>query len=230
MWWICRLPVSVGETILPIMSDENFQDEVSASRSGIWIWLLIGILFVLLLVPVVSIALAVQRTEWIPLRKQTARQPLQAPVTAQGAASADHVLSLRDRVEQLASSFIKTPQLRTKMEQVRIGSASPTAPFSVREILQSRHHQFVEAVDKDRVRIVVILPSKEWSELSTALQAAAQKDGFLYSGPQTTSSSDEDSESMVAEIEIVRNGQSGGSVQSAVPLHQVQQAPSGTHR
>lgn len=194
------------------MSEDDF-DEVGEKRSGIWIWLLIVVLFVLLLVPVVSIALAVKRTEWIPLRKKQADQRLEQTRHSGNASQgvSDQSLSLRDRVELLASTFIKAPQLRSKMEQVSIGTASPSAPFSVREILQQRHHQFVEAVDKDKVRIVVILPSREWPELSNALQAASQKDGFRYSGPQSTSSAADDSDSMVAEIEIVRSAPTHGN-------------------
>lgn len=190
------------------MNEENFEEVTDEKRSGVWIWLLIIVLFVLLLVPVVSIALAVKRTEWIPLRKKQSdqrREQVHQAGSPAAQSTPEQAVSLRDRVEQLASAFIKTPQLRSKMEQVSIGASSPTTPFSVREILQARHHQFVEAVDKDRVRIIVILPSREWSELSAALQAASQKDGFRYSGPQSTSSASDDSESMVAEIEIVRN-------------------------
>lgn len=196
------------------MSDEFQQEENQERRSRIWIWLLIIILLALLLVPVVSIAFAVKKTEWIPLKKSASSQSsltgngrlgLTHPPGREGSDGAPQIISLRDKVEKLAASLIALPQLRPKMEMVVISSPSTTTPFSVKEILAARHHQFVEAVDKDRVRLVVILPSKEWVELSGALEVAANKDGFIYSGPKETSATPETTDSMVAEIEIVRN-------------------------
>lgn len=195
------------------MSDEFDQEESQGRRSRIWIWILILVLLALLLVPVVSIALAVKKTEWIPVKKHAVTSSVRSEegqALSQGAGggdvSSDDSLSLREKVEKLASTIIQTPRLRSKMETVSITAPpSTTTPFSVKEILAARHHQFVEAVDKDRVRLVVILPSKDWPELSGALEVAALKEGFLYSGPKATSGTPESSESMVAEIEIVRS-------------------------
>ena len=173
-----------------------------------WIWILIIFLGILLLVPVISIGTAIQKTGWEPV-KRVVKPKLQL---SQGDNPEEQQiqqasLSLRQKVEQIAATIIKVPKLQPKMQQVKIEtSEAPSiqkASDSVHHVFESRNLQFVEAIEKDRVRIIVIVPGSEWPNLSGSLQVAAEKDGFIYRGPSQTSSSDS-SDSMVAEIEIRR--------------------------
>jgi hypothetical protein len=82
------------------------------------------------------------------------------------------------------------------------------ASDSVHRVLDARNQQYVEAVENDRIRIIVIVPGKDWPKLSGSLQMAAEKDGFIYQGPRQTASVN-GTESMVAEIEILRKPGSG---------------------
>jgi len=99
------------------------------------------------------------------------------------------------------------PQLNSKMKEVQILAppASMTkATNQIHHMLSDRNLQYVEAVENDRIRIVVIIKSKEWSELSGSLQTAIQKDGFIYRGPSQTATAGDQADTMVAEIEIIR--------------------------
>ena len=169
-----------------------------------WIWILIIFLGILLLVPVISIGTAIQKTGWEPVKRVVKPKIADDPEEQQIQQTS---LSLRQRVEQVAATIIKVPKLQPKMQQVKIEtSAAPSiqkASDSVHHVFESRNLQFVEAVEKDRVRLIVIIPGREWPNLSGSLQVAAEKDGFIYRGPSQTSSSDS-SDSMVAEIEIRR--------------------------
>ena len=62
----------------------------------------------------------------------------------------------------------------------------------------------MEAVEADRIRIVIIIPSKEWPELAASIQTAATKDGFIYKGPSQTETAGNQADSMVAQIEILK--------------------------
>jgi hypothetical protein len=70
-------------------------------------------------------------------------------------------------------------------------------------MLKNGHHQFVEAVDPDQIRIIVILKSKEWPALAAQLMDAADMEGFIYKGPSNTSTAG-DADTVIAEIEIAR--------------------------
>lgn len=184
-------------------------EEPTPERSRFWIWFLSVILLLLLLVPVISIALAFKKSAMVPMPPRQAK-----PVAAKGAGEADNVaaqqagvLSLRERVEQIAAKAIKAPTLKPKMQQVQIHAPPPAmnkAAESIHRVLWDRKEQFVEAMSQDSIKMVVILPSKDWPELSAALQRAAEKDGFFYRGPSQTSGSATSVDSMVAEIEILR--------------------------
>lgn len=174
-----------------------------------WIWILIFFLGVLLLVPVISIGTSIQKTGWVPVKRVVKPK---SPQTSQAEDLEEqqirqNSLSLRERVEQIVATSIKVPKLNPKMQQVKIEAVeSPSlkkASDSVHRVFESRKLQYVEAIEKDRVRLVVIVPGSEWPDLSGSLQVAAEKDGFLYRGPTQTSTANS-SDSMIAEIEILR--------------------------
>lgn len=181
-----------------------------------WIVILMVILVLLLLVPVLSIGLSIQKAGWVPVsRKPTNQASQQAQPTGESPEDAlvrERSASLRERVEKIASTAIKFPKLQPKIQQVKIEAPQPSmkkASDSVHRVLDTRNHQYVEAVDNDRIRIIVIVSGKDWPKLSGSLQVAAEKDGFIYQGPSQTGSVN-GSESMVAEIEILRKPASGG--------------------
>ena len=114
--------------------------------------------------------------------------------------------SLRAKIEQAAANVIHIPRLKSKMQQVAIVTPAASihkASMSVHHVLDKYHQQYVEAVDQDKIRIVVILKSKDWPSLAGSLQMAAEKEGFVYRGPTQTTSGDQ-ADTMVAEIEILR--------------------------
>lgn len=173
-----------------------------------WIWILIFFLGVLLLVPVISIGTSIQKTGWVPVKRVV--KPKLQPARADDVEEQQirqNSLSLRERVEQIVASSIKVPKLHPKMQQVKIETAEvpslKKASESVHRVFESRKLQYVEAIEKDRVRLVVIVPGSEWPDLSGSLQVAAENDGFLYRGPTQTSTANS-SDSMIAEIEIIR--------------------------
>lgn len=186
-------------------------DDETPARSKFWIWFLVFILVVLLVVPVLSIGLALQKTGWTPvtIRKPVHKTPSDGSTNSpdSNASQNEVFVALREKIEKVAATVIKAPTLHSKMQQVQIQAPSPAiskASEAVHTVLRDKKHQFVEAITPDSIRIVVILPSNEWPELSGSLQTAAEKDGFLYRGPNQTSTSGSGADSMVAEIEILR--------------------------
>lgn len=174
-----------------------------------WIVILIIILFLLLLVPVLSIGLSIQKTGWVPVTRKSSNTPSQQEPRGESPEEAvvrERSNSLREKLEKIAATAIKVPKLQPKLQQVKIEAPQPSmkkASDSVHRVLDARNQQFVEAVENDRIRIIVIVPGKDWPKLSGSLQVAAEKDGFIYQGPRQTASVN-GSESMVAEIEILR--------------------------
>lgn len=192
------------------------EQEKTPGMPKYWIVILMVILVLLLLVPVLSIGLSIQKAGWVPVsRKPTNQASQQAQPTGESPEDAlvrERSASLRERVEKIASTAIKFPKLQPKIQQVKIEAPQPSmkkASDSVHRVLDTRNHQYVEAVDNDRIRIIVIVSGKDWPKLSGSLQVAAEKDGFIYQGPSQTGSVN-GSESMVAEIEILRKPASGG--------------------
>lgn len=191
---------------MEIMSEQ----EQPPGLPSYWIWILILFLGVLLLVPVISIATSIQKTGWVPVKRVVKPKP-QQPSLAEELEEQQvrqNSLSLRERVEKIVAASIKVPKLHPKMQQVKIEtSEAPSlkkASDSVHRVFESRKLQFVEALEKDRVRLIVIIPGHEWPDLSRSLQVAADEDGFIYRGPNQTSTADS-SDSMVAEIVIIQN-------------------------
>jgi hypothetical protein len=181
----------------------------------ILIVLLVIILLALLAVPLTSIGLAIQKSGWKPVANHILNKPssilpnIQVPETesTNKAVPAGADLSvLRAKIEMVASSAVHPPPIHAQISQVQIQTtpkALLTATNEIHRVLNDQHHQYVEASDHDTVRIILILDSKDWPQLSGSLEQAAKKDGFLYRGPSTTISGNQ-ADTMVAEIEIVK--------------------------
>jgi hypothetical protein len=181
----------------------------------ILIVLLVIILLALLAVPLTSIGLAIQKSGWKPVANHILNKPssilpnIQVPETesTNKAVPAGADLSgLRAKIEMVASRAVHPPPIHAQISQVQIQTtpkALLTATNEIHRVLNDQHHQYVEASDHDTVRIILILDSKDWPQLSGSLEQAAKKDGFLYRGPSTTISGNQ-ADTMVAEIEIVK--------------------------
>lgn len=189
------------------------EEEKTSGLPKYWIWILLIVLISLLIVPVLSMGLAIQKTGWMPVHRAPKPQPASSPETEspEAAQLKESSMTLREKVEKMASAIIKVPTLHPKMQQVQVQAATaPTmkqASESIHRVLDAHQQQFVEAIEPDRIRIVVILPSRDWPSLSGSLQVAAEKDGYLYRGPSQTSSGIDSADTMVAEIEILRRKQ-----------------------
>lgn len=185
-------------------------EEGTPARSKFWIWFLVLILVVLLMVPVLSIGLALKKTGWAPVPSPRATQKTgseSSAISDTNGPQNDAFAALREKIEKVAATVIKTPTLQSKMKQVQIQTSASSiskASESVHNVLRDKNHQYVEAFNADSIRIVVILPSNQWPELSGSLQTAAEKDGFIYRGPSQTSTGGSGADSVVAEIEILR--------------------------
>lgn len=185
-------------------------EEGTPARSKFWIWFLVLILVILLMVPVLSIGLALKKTGWAPVPAAKTTQKAGSETSAISDTNGpqnDAFAALREKIEKVAASVIKTPTLQSKMQQVQIQASAPSiskASEAVHNVLRDKNHQYVEAFNADSIRIVVILPSNQWPQLSGSLQTAAEKDGFIYRGPSQTSTGVSGADSVVAEIEILR--------------------------
>ncbi len=181
----------------------------SSSDSGkVLVWLLQVVLVGLLLVPIISIGMAYKKTDFTALvkKKASGSDHKAGEGNADGSSGPD-LSGLRAVVENAANKSLKNPMLNPKMKQIQIQIPEPKIPMaseSVRSVLRQKHLQFVEASEPNKIRIIVILQSKDWMALSGELEQAAQKDGFVYRGPTQTGSSGDVADSMVAEIDILR--------------------------
>jgi hypothetical protein len=191
------------------------EQEKTPGMPKYWILIMIVVLILLLLVPVLSIGLSIQKTGWVPVTRKPSNPSAQQESRGDSPEEAlvkERSASLRERVEKIAATAIKVPKLQPKLQQVKIEAPQPSmkkASDSVHRVLDARNQQFVEAVENDRIRIIVIVSGKDWPKLSGSLQVAAEKDGFIYQGPRQTASVN-GTESMVAEIEILRKPVPGG--------------------
>jgi hypothetical protein len=195
--------------------------EETPGAPKILIAILLIVLFVLLSVPVISIALAIKKSGWKPVANEIIKKPssilpnIQVPepeptnnATTNASASRGADLSgLKAKIEMVASRSVHQPILHPKIKQVQIQTTTKapllTTTNEVHKLLNDQHRQYVEASEQDTVRIILILDSKDWPQLSGSLQEAANKDGFLYKGPSTTVTANQ-ADTMVAEIEIVK--------------------------
>lgn len=210
--------------------------EPKPSVLGPWIWVLVVILICLLLVPFASVGLAVYKPYAAAIAKRvtSATGGQQAPVeVAEEQAQDPHsgeFARFKATVERTANRVFHLGRLNPNINQVQIEPSKQPAPMKdpsdgVHKVLDANHQQYVQAVEKDKTRIIVILPSKDWANLAKQLKDAAAKDGYVYRGPSSTSSAQDSEDSMIAEIEIRRRPSSGTSampttgstVQSATP-------------
>jgi len=186
----------------------------------ILIVLLLIILLILLSVPLASIGLAIKKSGWKPVADQIIKKPssilpnIQVP-DAESTNQASTITpgadlsGLRAKIEMVASRAIHPPPIHARMSQVQIQTTPKTllsATNEIHRVLNDQHHQYVEASDHDMIRIILILDSKDWPQLSGSLEQAAKKDGFIYRGPSTTITGNQ-ADTMVAEIEIIKKRQ-----------------------
>ena len=185
-------------------SDEN--SSASGRRPRIWIWLLLIVLGILLLVPAASIGLALKKTGLFSPKGTANAGSSQAPLPLDEGDRSGDFSSLRATLEKAASRVLEAPLLKSTMRKVQIVAPSPSievATESIHEILGRNHQQYVEAVDPEKIRVIVVLKSKDWPALSEALRTSAVKKGFIYMGPSQTETYDQP-DTMLAEIEIRR--------------------------
>jgi len=187
------------------------ENEESSGRSKIWIWILVVILMGLLAVPFLAMGVALKKVGMFSFMNH----PVAAMRSAISATSTDtevppehpEMTGLRAKLEKAAASVIQLPKLNSKLKEVLIETPPASlnkAHDEMHQLLSGRNLQFVEAVEADRIRIVIIIPSKEWPELANCIQTAATKDGFIYRGPSQTETAGNQADSMVAQIEILK--------------------------
>lgn len=200
-----------------------------------WIWVLVAILICLLFVPFASVGLAIYKpyAAAIAKRVSSAIGSQQAPGEVPEEATDDHsgeFAKFKATVERTANRVFHLGRLSPKINQVQIEPSKQTpvkdAADGVHQVLDANRQQYVQAVEKDKTRIIVILPSKDWANLAKQLKDAAAMDGYVYRGPSSTTSAQDDAgDSMIAEIEIRRKPStgsttiptSGSTVQSSTP-------------
>ncbi len=164
-------------------------------------------LTILWMIPFASIGLAPKKSGWMGFYDEK-KSMTENGVIAQ---KTDHRPSLdfstlRAVVEKTAALMIHPPQIESPVNVIQIESSAAAfqkAEHSIGEILSKNHHPYVEAVEAERIHMIIILKSNEWLDLSGKLMEAAEKDGFLYCGPNATRTQ-KGADTMVAEIEILR--------------------------
>ena len=181
--------------------------EEESKKPGLNYALLIGVLVVvviaLCMVPFATIGLAIKKTGVLghfvegSLNNQSAKNYGQADFSA-----------LRATLEKAAANTLKDPNLKTITEFIKIETPSADAmaktKLTVGDVLRAgNHQQFVEAIDPDQIRIIVILKSKDWQDLSNKIMDAADIEGFIYHGPNSTATAGA-ADTVVAEIEITK--------------------------
>ena len=184
-------------------------NEESSSRSKAWIWILVLVLITLLAVPFMAMGVALTKSGFATVlgHERTAHSTQDTKKHDSNPEEPSELSSLRSSLEKAAAGIIRMPHLSPKMKEVKI--QAPVASINkakneIHTLLSDRHLQYVEGIENDRIRIIVIIQSKEWPELSGSLQMAAQRDGFIYQGPSQTVTAGDQADSMVAEIEILK--------------------------
>ena len=186
------------------MASEDNEPDDHRKHYAFWIGLLVVILITLCMVPFAAIGLAIKKSGVLGHGVNESEEPGSRRPSLQQALD---LSGLRATVEKTASSIIHAPeQVGAALKQIAIEAPPASiqkAVDSVRQVLAQDHRQFVEAVDQDKIRIIVIIKSKDWPNLAGQLQMAAEKDGFIYRGPSETSTAGE-ADSVLAQIEILR--------------------------
>ncbi|MEI7962749.1 MAG: hypothetical protein WCI42_02855, partial [Verrucomicrobiota bacterium] len=149
------------------------QEERTPGGNKIWIWFLLITLTTLLMVPIVSMALAFKKSQNIVLTRKSTSPTTQKGSVEEPSPQSPEMSSLRASIEKAAANVICIPKLKPKMQQVEIVTPAASikkASVSVHHVLDQYHQQYVEAVDQDKIRIVVILKSKDWPVLAGSIQ------------------------------------------------------------
>lgn len=183
-------------------------DEETSKKSGIFYTLLIcslvAIFVVFCLVPFASVGLAIRKSgvlgQQAAMEAEKPKQDTNKP--------ADDFSGLRANAERAASNVLIPPKLIPEKDGFQIQVVPPatldTASSKVQDVLSKNHYQFVEAYDKELIRIIVILKSSQWPELARLLGEATDLYGFEYRGPSETKSTTNSCDTTIAKIEIVR--------------------------
>ena len=190
-------------------NDEEADSERRGSRYWFWILLLLILLVALFTVPFVVMGLALKKTGWDTFNRVTEAASAKVARKSIPKKEPDPDLSaLRATVEKAASNALAFTELEVKQNGLQIQVEPPatleTAANTVHEVLAKNHHQYVEAINPNKIRIIVIIKSSEWSQLAQALGESTAKVGFDYRGPSQTTTTTNCTDTMVAEIEILR--------------------------
>lgn len=114
---------------------------------------------------------------------------------------------LREDLEKKAAILLNNPNLKTVIKLVKLVTPNTESMqktrLTVSEVLKQNKYQFVEAISPGKIRIIVILKSKDWPELSAKLIEASDLDGYEYNGPSKTAVAG-DVDTVIAEIEILK--------------------------
>ena len=195
------------------------KDPDALKSPNYWLWVLIVTLVALLLVPVVTMSMAIKKTGWKSINRVVNDAIAPAPPTSTDAAAASQAEVspemkksldlLRSTVERAALNVIHLPILKPRIHEVMIQRPEPKikkTSNSVHLVLDQKNIQYVEAFEPGKIRLILLIKSKDWPSLSGKLQLAAENDGFSYHGPSETVSGSK-SDDMIAEIEIRKKAQ-----------------------
>ncbi|MEI6322330.1 MAG: hypothetical protein WCP60_04410 [bacterium] len=189
---------------------EKMSTDEDSKKSGLSYVLLIGVLLVVLValftVPYAAIGIAFNKFRHSGIKTE---EPVQEtlPKTNETKPSSD-LANLRATVEKAASNAMPLPKLIADKDGFQIQVVPPatldSASSKVEDVLRKNHYQFVEAYDHDLIRIIVIIQSSQWPELSRMLSEATDISGFQYRGPSDMTTRTNRTDSTVARIEIIR--------------------------
>jgi hypothetical protein len=179
--------------------------EKPGRRISIGVWILLALLIALLAVPFMAMGIALQKSGFFPARKPP-HSGGQSTKDVAGETPRDP-FGLRASLEKAASAVLETPRINSGIGQVRIETPPASmnaATNTIHQLLSTYRYQYVEAVDQDSIRIIVMLRSDEWPVLANRLQTAVEKDGFIYRGPSSSETVSNQADTMVAEIEVMK--------------------------
>lgn len=189
----------------------SMEDKEKSQSPNILVWIMFFILSVLVMVPLISISMAIQKIGEKPRHREnlkklgssiptdTAHDPSRTGIDLSG---------MRGKLEEIASHNLHPPSLSSQISEVRMQVPSKAwkgAGTQIANILKDQHRPFVQTVNHDTIMIILILDGSEWPQLSESLEEASKRDGLLYLSPNHTETAQR-SGSMVLKIEIVKMG------------------------
>jgi flagellar basal body-associated protein FliL len=197
------------EILILKMSDEEEGDPKPRFKYILWIGVLLLVAFVLFTVPLATIGMAFKKIQMFGYTNgQTTPEENTHPEPPKNTNQSTDLANLRATVEKAASNSMPLPKLVADKDGFQIQVVPPatldSASSKVEDVLRKNHYQFVEAYDHDVIRIIVIIQSSEWPELSRMLSEATDISGFQYRGPSDMTTQTNRSDSTVARIEIMR--------------------------